>query len=59
MKFVVVRKLRVILTNTSMEYFTKEIQEMLENFVDILVDELSISFPPIRSINHQIDLIPG
>jgi hypothetical protein len=59
MQFVVVRKLRIILTSTSMEYLSEEVQELLENFVDIIVDELPNSLPPIRSINHHIDLIPG
>jgi hypothetical protein len=59
MKFVVVRKLRVILTSTSTEYLPKEVQELLENFSDIVVDELPDSLPPIRSIGHHIDLIPG
>jgi hypothetical protein len=59
MQFVVVRNSRVILTSTSMEYFPEKVQEMLENFSDIIVDEFSSSFPPIRSINHHIDLVPG
>jgi hypothetical protein len=59
MQFVVVRKPRVILTSTSMEDFPEEIQELLENFADIVVDEFPSSLPPIRSINHHIDLIPG
>jgi hypothetical protein len=59
MQFVVVRKPRVILTSTSLEYFPEEVQELLENFVDIVVDELPNSLPPIRSISHHIDLIPG
>jgi hypothetical protein len=59
MHFVVVRKPEVILTSTSMEDLPEEIHELLENFVDIVVDELSSSFPPIRSISHHIDLIPG
>jgi hypothetical protein len=59
MKFIVVRKPRVIITNNSVEYFPIEIQELLENFVDIVVDELPHSFPPIRIIIHHIDLIPG
>jgi hypothetical protein len=58
-QFVVVRKPRVILTNTSVEYFPEEIQELLENFVDIVVDELPHSLPLIRGISHHIDLIPG
>jgi hypothetical protein len=59
MQFVVVRKPRVILTNTSIDDLPEEIQELLENFIDIVVDDLPCSFSPIRSISHHIDLIPG
>jgi hypothetical protein len=59
MQFDVVRKTRVILTNTSVEDFPIEIQELLENFANIVVDELPHSLPPIRIISHHIDLIPG
>jgi hypothetical protein len=59
MQFIVVRKPRVILTSTSMDDFPEEVQELLDNFVDIVVDELPNSLPPIRSISHHIDLIPG
>ena len=59
MKFVVVRKPRVILTNNSIEDLPIEIQELLENFFDIVVDELPRSLPPIRSISHHIDLTLG
>jgi hypothetical protein len=31
----------------------------LEEFIDIVVDELPHSLPPIRSISHQIDIIHG
>jgi hypothetical protein len=58
MQFVVVRKPRVILTSTSMEDLPEEVQELLDNFADIVVDEFPNSLPPIRSINHHIDLIP-
>jgi hypothetical protein len=58
MKFFVVRKPRVILTNTSMDDFPEEVQELLDNFANIVVDKLPNSFPPIRSISHHIDLIP-
>jgi hypothetical protein len=54
-----VRKPKVILTSNSMEDFPEEVQELLENFVDIVVDEFPRSLPPIRSISHHIDLIPG
>jgi hypothetical protein len=58
MQFVVVRKPRVILTSTSIDDLPKEIQELLENFIDIVVDDLPSSLSPIRSIIHHIDLIP-
>jgi hypothetical protein len=38
MQFYVVRKPRVILTSTSIDDLPEEIQEMLENFIDIVVD---------------------
>jgi hypothetical protein len=59
MQFVVVRKPRVILTSTSIDDLPREIQELLENFTDIMVDDLPCSLPPIRIISHHIDLIPG
>ena len=54
-----VRKPRVILTSTSMDDLPEEVQELLDIFADIVVDELPNSLPPIRSIIHHIDLIPG
>jgi hypothetical protein len=59
MQFVVVRKPRFILTSTSIDDLPEEIQELLENFASIVVDDLPCSLPPIRSISHLIDLIPG
>jgi hypothetical protein len=59
MQFTVVRNPRVILTSTSMDDFPKEVQELLDNFADIVVDKLPNSLPPIRSISHHINLIPG
>ena len=32
---------------------------MLENYCDIIVDDLPNKLPPIRRISHHIDLIPG
>jgi hypothetical protein len=55
----VVRKPRVILTNTLIDDLPEKIKELLEKFVDIVVDNLPFSLPPIISINHHIDLIPG
>ena len=58
-QFSMVRKPRVVLTSTSMDDFLEEVWELLENFDDIVVDELPSSLPPIGSINHHIDLILG
>jgi hypothetical protein len=59
MNFVVVIKPRVILTNTLIDDLPEEIQEMMEKFTDIVVDDLPCLLPPIKSIIHHIDLIPG
>ena len=40
MQFAVVRNPKVILTSTSMDDLPEEVQELLDNFVDIVVDEL-------------------
>jgi hypothetical protein len=58
-QFFVVRKLRIVLTNTRVDNLPEEVQELLEEFVDIVVDELPCSFPPMRSVSHHMDLIPG
>jgi hypothetical protein len=55
----VVRKPRIVLNNTRINDLPKEIQELVEEFANIVVDELPCSLLPIRSISHHIDLIPG
>jgi hypothetical protein len=55
----VVRKPKVVLTSTRVEDLPKKIQKLLEEFADIVVDELPHSLPPMRSISHHIDLVPG
>ena len=57
-QFIVVRKPRIVLTRTRVDDLLEEVKEVLEEFADIVVDELPRSLPPIRSISHQIDLIP-
>jgi hypothetical protein len=42
-----------------MDDFPIEFQELLDEFADIVVDELPHSLLPIRSISHHIDLISG
>jgi hypothetical protein len=58
-QFFVVRKLRIVLTSTRVDDLPDKIQELLEEFADIVVDELPHSLPPMRSVSHHIDLIPG
>jgi hypothetical protein len=58
-QFFVVRKPRIVLTSTRVDDLPEEIQELLEEFADIIVDELPRSLPPMRSVSHHIDLIPG
>jgi hypothetical protein len=57
-QFFVVRKPRIVLTSTRLDDLPEEIQELLEEFADIVVDELPHSLPPMRSVSHHIDLIP-
>jgi hypothetical protein len=59
MQFVVVMKPRVILTSNSMDDLPEEVQELLDNFANIVVDEIPNSLPPIISVSHHIELIPG
>jgi hypothetical protein len=57
-QFIVVRKPNFFLTSTRVDDLSEEVQKLLEEFVDIVVDELPRSLPPIRSVSHHIDLIP-
>jgi hypothetical protein len=58
-QFIVVKKPRILLTSTRVDDLPEEIEKLLEEFADIVVEELPRSLPPIRSISHHIDLIPG
>jgi hypothetical protein len=55
----VVRKPKIVLTSTRVDDLPKKVQELLEEIVDIVVDELPHFLPPMRSVSHHIDLIPG
>jgi len=58
MHFAVIRRPKVILTSTKLHDLFEEIKTLLNDFVDIMVDELPNALPPIRSISHHIDLKP-
>jgi hypothetical protein len=58
-QFIVVGKPKIVLTSTRVDDLPEEVQELLEEFADIVVDELPRSLPPIRTVSHHIDLIPG
>jgi hypothetical protein len=58
-QFIVVRKPRIVLTSTRVDDLPEEVQELLEGFDDIVVEKLPCSLPPIRSVSHHIDIIPG
>ena len=57
--YALICKPKVIITSTKLSDLPIEIQEMLDNYCDIIVDDLPNELPPTRKISHHIDLIPG
>ena len=57
--FVVIGKLKVILTSTNLDDFLDEVKTLLDEYAEIIVDEFPNELPPVRSIIHHIDLIHG
>eukprot|EP00253_Pinus_taeda_P001878 PITA_01878 len=58
-KYAVVRRSKPVLIHTEFIDLPKEIQGMLQEFSDIVVDDLPDKLPPKQSISHHIDFIPG
>jgi hypothetical protein len=56
--FSLIGRPKVILTDTNMDDLPTEVKAMLNEFFDIIVDDFPNSLPPMKSINHHIDLIP-
>ena len=59
MHFSLVGKPKVILTSTNLDDFPTEVKILLDDYVDIIVDDIPNCLPPMRSISCHIDLIPG
>ena len=59
LSYVVMCKPKVVMTKTTISDMPEEIREMLDEFGDIVVDDLPDEFPPKRDVNHHIDFIPG
>ena len=57
--YLVVCKPKVVLLHTEIVDLPIEVQELLHEYHDIVVDDLSNELPLKRSINHHIDLILG
>ena len=57
--FSLVGKPKVILTSINLDDFPTEVKILLDNYADIIVDELPNALPHVRSISHHIDLITG
>ena len=58
MHFFLIGKPKVILTNTNLDDLPTKFKVMLDEFADIIVDDLPNTLPLVRSISHHIDLIP-
>jgi hypothetical protein len=57
-RFSLVGNPKVILTTTNLYDLPVEVKGMLDEFSNIIVDELPNALPPVRSISHHINLIP-
>ncbi|XP_059064937.1 uncharacterized protein LOC131856979 [Cryptomeria japonica] len=45
--------------SSSKEEVPKEVQQLLDRYKSIMVEEMPNTLPPIRDISHQFDFIPG
>eukprot|EP00253_Pinus_taeda_P033877 PITA_33877 len=57
--YAIVRRTKAVSLNTEKLKLPTEIQELLEEFKDIVVDDLPDKLPPRRSISRHIYFIPG
>eukprot|EP00253_Pinus_taeda_P008602 PITA_08602 len=57
--FAVIRRPRTVVLHTQISDLPEEVQRLLQDFGDIVVDDLPDELPPRRGISHCIDFIPG
>eukprot|EP00253_Pinus_taeda_P001416 PITA_01416 len=57
--FAVIRRPKVVVLHTQISNLPEEVQKLLQDFGDIVVDDLPDELPPRRGISHCIDFIPG
>eukprot|EP00253_Pinus_taeda_P015516 PITA_15516 len=57
--FAVIRRPREVVLHTQVSDLLEEVQRLLQDFGDIVVDDLPNELPPRRGISHCIDFIPG
>ena len=48
-----------MMTNVVSSHVPKEVQEILSKYEDLASKDLPAQFPPMRDIQHHIDLVPG
>jgi len=57
--FVLLHK-EVLLSTTDLpSLLPSVVLDLLQNFEDVFLDEVPAGLPPLRGIEHQIDLVPG
>ncbi|XP_004308789.1 PREDICTED: uncharacterized protein LOC101296724 [Fragaria vesca subsp. vesca] len=54
----VVREVMVAENNKEEKKIPKEVQQLLQDFEELLADDLPNELPPMQDIQHQIDLVP-
>jgi hypothetical protein len=57
--FVLLHKDTLFLTNSLPSALPTAVLDLLQDFEDVFPDEVPAGLPPIRGIEHQIDLVPG
>eukprot|EP00253_Pinus_taeda_P001415 PITA_01415 len=57
--FAVIRRPKTVVLHTQISDLPEEVQKLLQDFGDIVVDDLPDELPPMRGISHCIDFIPG